>query len=116
MPKGKDWNTFLQSGENKKELINFLANHYMSDSFRSKLDVSLVFTESNNTWIITAEDVLLIEKCNHHEADTRVVRHASLSERHVVIVATDTDIFVLLVYAFSKVIPTEKWYMKIDKD
>ena len=116
MPNGKDWNPFLQSGENKTELINFLANHYMSDSLRSKLDIPLVFTESNNTWMITAEDVLLIEKCNRHEADTRVVQHASLSERPVVIDATDTDIFILLVYAFSKVTPTEKWYMKIDKE
>lgn len=116
MPKGKDWNTFLQSGDNKTELIKFLANHYHSDSFRSKLDIPLVFTESNNTWMITSEEVLLLEQCNHHEADTRVVRHASLSDRPVVVVATDTDIFVLLVYAFSKVAPAEKWYMKIDKD
>jgi hypothetical protein len=33
-----------------------------------------------------------------------------------VVVAADTDIFVLLVYAFSKVDPAEKWYMKIDKE
>lgn len=66
--------------------------------------------------MITSEEVLLLEQCNHHEADTRVVRHASLSDRPVVVVATDTDMFVLLVYAFSKVAPAEKWYMKIDKD
>ena len=116
MPKGKDWNTFLQSGDNKTELIKFLANHYKSDSFRSKLDIPLVFTESNNTWMITSQEVLLLEQCNHHEADTRVVRHASLSERPVVVVATDTDIFVLLIYVVSKVAPAEKWYMKIDKE
>ena len=115
MPKGKDWNTFLQSGDNKTELIKF-ANPYKSDSFRSKLDILLVFTKSNNTWMITSQEVLLLEQCNHHEADTRVVRHASLSERPVVVVATDTDIFVLLVYAFSKVAHVEKWYMKIDKE
>ncbi|MPD04419.1 hypothetical protein E2C01_100105 [Portunus trituberculatus] len=115
MPKGKDWNIFLQSGDNKTELIKFLANHYKSDSFRSKLDIPLVFTESNNTWMITSQEVLL-EQCNHHEADTRVVRHASLSERPVVVVATDTDIFALHIYAFSKVAPAEKWYMKINKE
>ena len=98
MPKGKDWNTFLQNGDNRTQLIEFLANQYKSDSFRSKLDIPLVFTESNNTWMVTSEEVRLLEKCNHHEADTRVVRHVSLSERPVVVVATDTDIFVLLVY------------------
>ena len=116
MPQGRDWNTFLNSGENKTELIYFLANYYKCDSVRSSFDTPLVFTESNNAWLITSEDVLLLEQCNHHEADTRVVRHASLSERPVVVVAADTDIFVLLVYAFSKVDPAEKWYMKIDKE
>lgn len=116
MPKSKDWNTFLQSGENKTELIKFLANHYRSDSFRSKLDIPLIFTESNNTWMITSKNVFLIERCNHHEADTRVVRHASLSDKPVVVVATDTDIFVLLVYAFNQVASTEKWYMQIDRE
>ena len=54
MPKGKDWNASQHCGKNKAELINFLANHYISASFRSKLDIPLVFTESNNTYMITA--------------------------------------------------------------
>ena len=58
----------------------------------------------------------LLEHCNHHEADTRVVRHASLSGEPVVVVAADTDIFILLLYAFCKIGPAEKWYMKIDKE
>ena len=116
MPQGKDWNTFLNSGENKTQLINFLANYYKSDSVRSSFDIPLVFTESDNAWLITSEDVLLLEQCNHHEADTRVIRHASLSDKPVVIVAADTDIFILLVYAFSKVGPAEKWFMKLDRE
>lgn len=38
--------------------------------------------------------------------------------RAVVVDAMDTDIFVLLVYAYSKVAPADKWYMmmKIDKE
>lgn len=99
MPQGKDWGTFLQCGENKTELIHFLADYYKSDIVRSRLVIPLVFTESNNAWLITSEDVHLLEKCNHHEADTRIVRHASLSDRPVVVVAADTDIFLLLVYA-----------------
>jgi hypothetical protein len=58
MPQGKDWNTCLHSGEKKTELINFLANYYNSDSVRSRLDIPLVFTESNNAWLITSEDAL----------------------------------------------------------
>jgi len=66
--------------------------------------------------MITFEEVHLLKQRSHHEADTRVVRHVSLSERPVVVDAMDTDIFVLLVYAFSKVAPANKWYKKIDKE
>ena len=44
------------------------------------------------------------------------VRHVSLSGRPVVVVAADTDIFILLLYAFSKIGPAEKSYMKVDKE
>ena len=40
----------------------------------------------------------------------------SLSDKPVVIVAADTDIFVLLIYAFHKSRPSEKWFMKIEKN
>ena len=116
MTQGKDWYMFLNSGENKMELIHFLANHYQSESVRSKLEIPLVFTESTNAWLTTSANVSLLEHCNHHEADTRVVRHASLSGEPVVVVAADTDIFILLLYAFCKIGPAEKWYMKIDKE
>ena len=55
-------------------------------------------------------------KCNHEEADTRLILHASLQDTNVVIVAKDTDVFVLLVYVYSKLQPCSKWYMKIDHD
>lgn len=44
MPQGKDWNTF-HSGENKTELINSLTNYDKMNSVRSRLDITLVFTE-----------------------------------------------------------------------
>ena len=60
--------------------------------------------------------ITLLETCNHHEVDTRIVRHVSLSDKPVVIVAADTDIFVLLIYAFHKSHPSEKLFMKIKKN
>ena len=47
---------------------------------------------------------------------TRIVRHVSLSDKPLVIVAADTDIFVLLIYAFHKNHQSEKWFMKIEKN
>jgi len=84
--------------------------------YRSKLRIPLVITEICNTWLVSPEDATLLETCNHHEANTRIVRHVSLSDKPVVIVAADTDIFVLLIYAFHKSHPSEKWFVKIEKN
>ena len=52
--------------------------------------------------------------CNHEEADTRLLVHALEEETDIVVVSKDTDVFVLLVYAYCKMESTKKWYMKID--
>lgn len=69
---------------------------------------------ANQTCKITSLDVERILDCNHKEADTRLVLHACLHDTPVVIISSDTDVFILLVYAYSKVRPREKWLMKID--
>jgi len=96
-------------------LCTFTSNVFCT-YYRTKLRIPLVITETCNTWLVSPEDVTLLETCNHHEADTRIVRHVSLSDKPVVIVAADTDIFVLLIYAFHKSHPSEKWFMKIEKN
>ena len=47
---------------------------------------------TRNSWLVSPEDVTLLETCNNHEVDTRIVRHVSLSDKPVVIVAADTDV------------------------
>ena len=64
--------------------------------------------------MITGEDVH-IEWYNFYEAHAKVVRHASLSERPVV-VTTGTDISDLLLYALRKDAQGDRWYRKIDKE
>lgn len=53
--------------------------------------------------------------CNHEEADTRLVLHALLCENDVVIVCKDTDVMILLVWAYIKYNVTKKWYMNYEK-
>ena len=53
--------------------------------------------------------------CNHEEADTRMVLHACLEDTIVIVVSKDTDVLILLIYAYAKHQPANQWYMKIDK-
>ena len=114
MPRGKDWDLFLNNSENKTELIQFLVNYFKTDSVRIKLTIPLTVTEEENTWLITQMSIEKLESCNHHEADTRLVLHASQSKYPVIIRATDTDVLILLSYAYSVCKPSKDWLMKID--
>ena len=51
--------------------------------------------------------------CNHEEADTRMIFHASLQIKPVVIEASDSDVFFLLAYAMNET-KSSFWYQKID--
>ena len=55
------------------------------------------------------------EKCNHEEADIRLVLIAFKEQTDVVIVAKDTDVLVLLVWAYSFYNVKYKWYFKYDR-
>ena len=98
MPKGKDWDLFLQNSENKTERIRFLVKYFKTDSVRSKLKISLTVTEEENTWLITKTKIKKLQSCNYHEADTRLILHARQSTAPVIIRATDTDALILLSY------------------
>jgi hypothetical protein len=114
MPKGKDWDSFLRNSENKTELIRFLVSYYKTDAVRSKLNIPLTVTEEEKTWLITRVKIEQLESCNHHEADTRLILQASKSNDPVVVLATDTDVLILLSYAYSIRKPLHEWLMKID--
>ena len=54
--------------------------------------------------------------CNHEEADTRLVLHACLQEKNVVIVAKETGMLILLVYPYEISKLKCSWHMKIDHE
>ena len=51
------------------------------------------------------------EDCNHEEADTRLVYLALKGKTDMVIVSKDTDVLILLVWAYAKHDIKESWYM-----
>ena len=50
-------------------------------------------------------------------ADTRLVLHASLEDRDTVVVSKDTDVFILLVSAFNKLVEVwSRWLLKYENE
>ena len=116
MPKSSDWQSFLSSSENKKELIRFLVNYYEKNYKILPLKYPLVINDGDVTWRLSTDSCEKLRNVNHQEADTRVVYFSSISDNKVIVNATDTDILVLLLFAFSCLKPLYDWQMRISAD
>ncbi len=116
MLKRNEWLSFFHNIENKTDLIRVAANFLRSQEAKKHICVPLLFTDKEETWKITRDSATMLFQCNHEDADTRLILHACLEDTNVVIVAKDTDVFILMVYAYCMERPKAKWYMKIDHD
>ena len=92
------------------------AEFFRSAEGRKLLTIPLIITCREEAWEISKSKVEVLPRCNHEEADTRMILHANSKDTPVVVVAKDTDVFVLLVHAMQKCKPTNEWFMFIDKE
>ena len=91
MLQGSKWHEFLHRNENKTDLIRLIARFLKEDGCYTGA-IPLVFTACNATFQVFNGSVHEMEKCNHEEANTRLILHAVESKQDVVIVAKDTDV------------------------
>jgi len=80
----------------------------------SCIKVPLTINHRNITKRITRDDVDVTVKCNHKEADTRVELHAFNSEGPIIVKAKDTDILILMIYAYALKKSEAIWCMQVD--
>ena len=102
VPSASKWSSFLANRENKRKLVIFLGQKLLLASNwlpqGKKLIAGGCFTD-NETYIVTQGLVKVLPdlNSNHEEADTRMFAHAAWSKNTTVqIVASDTDIFAIL--------------------
>ena len=55
-------------------------------------------------------------ECNHKETHTQMVLHAALSPEDVVVVATDADVLILMVYAYSVYMVKQRWVFRYENE
>ena len=58
----------------------------------------------------------VISGWNHKDAATRLVLHDSKVDSDVAVVCKDTDVLVLMIWAYSKLNKTNNWYFKNDNE
>ena len=117
MLQGKDWNNFFNNIDNKTDLLKLLVMFFTEESFWKKLnDETVIMNDRSNTLKISTDGIEAYFPCNHEEADSRLILHAIREDTPVVIISKDTDVFILMLYAFAKIAPNEDWFMKIDTE
>lgn len=114
MLQGNKWQEFLNSGQNKEELIQLLVKYMETGEGMSQLEHPYLVTAGDATFSVRHGGISLLYRCNHEEADTRLVLHALLADSDVVVVAKDTDVLILLIWAYEQSNVGKKWYMKYD--
>ena len=63
------------SGENKTQLIQ-LIGRYLSTEGSTSIQCPVIFTVGDETFKTESGTVEMLYKCNHEEADTRLILHA----------------------------------------
>ena len=111
MLKGLQWKEFLHRGDNKDELLASLVCCMKSKEGSMSLRYPYIVTCRDETFSL-GTDVTLLHRCNHEEADTRLVLHAFLANSDVVIVASDTDVLILMIWTYHSYNLKFNWYFK----
>ena len=95
----KYWSKLLSVTTNKHEIVKFFVSQWSSETFRSKIGNQIMYvTAEDQCWRLDADTCQPVPelKCNHEEADTRIILHANHAGGTCVIHSDDTDVFVLL--------------------
>ena len=109
MPRSESWTDALSNSSTKQSLLATFCRYVLSGE--APLLYPTVINDVDQTWEIdpSSHTVRELFSCNHEEADTRMIYHASLQASPVVISANDSDVFVLGTYAFA-LDDTRHWY------
>ena len=101
MPSTADeWKCALGNSETKKSLFSLFCQYILIGM--AELEYTTIFNNINQTWMYNPrnKNITKLFECNHEEADTRMIYHASLEgASNVVLCANDSDVFILGTYA-----------------
>ena len=115
MPTGIKWNEFLRNAKNKEELINIIVRFVKSCRGQQLIGPSFIVTAGDKVYRFQ-EGQERITECNHEEADTQMILFAYQETSDIVVVAKDTDVLILLIWAYSHFDIKYDWFLKYDAE
>ena len=116
MTQGSTWQELLKDNEYKGQLIEMIKQYILA--FGSEIlprSIPFIITSREKDYFISPAGNKVISVCNHEEADTGLVLHDSKADSNVVVVVCkDTDVLILMIWAYSKLNITNNWCLKCD--
>ena len=115
MPQGDTWQGLLNDNEYKDKLMEMIKEYVLE--FGSGIlprSIPFIITSREKNYFVLPTGNKVISVCNHEEADTRLVLHASKVDSDVAVVCKNTDVLILMIWAYSKLNITNNWYFKYD--
>ena len=103
MPQGNTWQELLNASKYKDLFIEMIKQYVLQ--FSSGIlprSIPFIMTSRKKENFILPTRNQVISPCNHEEADTRLVLHASKENSDVVAVCKDTDVLILNNWAYLK--------------
>ena len=66
-------------------------------------------------WEISLTGVQNLSPFNHEEAGTRIIYHCTLEDKPTVVIASNTDILILMLHVFASRLPDHDWFLQTKK-
>ena len=115
------WKLFLKNGRNKAPLLQFLFKCWCTYNSGKLRGLTLYVCENDQCYCLvpaaTNDAIVRLQRvpelaCDHEEADTRMLLHASHTTGHtsVLVQSRDTDVFVLLLH-LSFAVPGKLYFL-----
>ena len=110
MPRGRTYQEFLSNTKNKSQLLKKFTEYLTHENTQKDLGRT-TFNIEKDTVLISQSQQQSLFTSNQEEADTRIAPHCSESSKPVLVKAKDTDILILMVYAFALTSSPYYWYL-----
>ena len=101
MPRGNTWQELLNRSKYKDQFIEMIKQYVLQFSTGILPRPFIMTSRKKENFILFARNQV-ISPCNHEEADTRLVLHASKENSDVVAVCKYTDVLILNNWAYLK--------------
>ena len=101
--------------KNEQHLLSLFVTYICADDFVQSSPLSILVNNEDETFKISSS-VTKVFECSHEEANTVMIFHTLQQKTNVVVCSKDTDVLVLMVFAYALNKINEKWKMKIDSN